>query len=213
MAVWTDDCADADNTKLASRVTDGSDAWAVVSGFSEASYFLEVLNNTLVSGSNGGRTWYYVSLDPGSNDYYIQASFKVPSSGNVGPSITVRQKVSAETCYLLRWSSGWNLRRLVSGSVTVLASGDTTNSPVSAEVTGYLEVVDNGVNADYTVKAGGSTIYSGTDTSPITERGRAGAGNYYGDAFSSRYIDNLECGTVVGGGSTHHLHLPLLGVG
>ena len=200
MIVWTDDCADADNTKLGSRVTDGSDSWAVVSGFSEASVYLEVLSNALSANSNISRTWYYVNLDPGSNDYYCQADFKIDASSKVSPAISVRQSASAETLYLLRWSSGWFLRRIVAGSATTLASGTTTNSPVSAPVTGYLEIIDNGANADYTVKAGGSTIYSGTDTSAITARGYAGAGAYFADLGASRYIDNLICGTVAAGG-------------
>lgn len=120
-----------------------------------------------------GTAAYYASGNPPSADYYVQADFFLVDTASVNSAICLRMNISTNTMYLLRLNNGatWELRKIVNGTATTLASS-TSNIP---SVGGFrtIRLVVSGSNLTVFNNGVQDTGLNATDSS-ITAAGRAG---------------------------------------
>ncbi len=185
-AFATDDFNRADGD-LAGDTASGGGTWTdPAAGNSDT----ELLIGTNDVNADAASDWdaYYHSADPASANYYVQGTVFVTDAGRVslGPALQVLDHNNWVGCF---WDGGegdWNIRKYVTGTLSLVDDGEVTNPPTTART---VKLTRSGTT--YTCTSDGTTVATGTDSS-FSNAEKAGIAANFTDTDST--FDNFEAG-------------------
>lgn len=197
MTVYVHDSfTDTTGTLLESHTGETGATWAKNAAWTSGSADIQANRCAL----NTGLAIYYASGVPATNDYDVGFDVYVASASAQG-GVVARQDPTQTTFYWLYYDASagnFVLYRYVAGSATLLQT-TAYSITVGTTVTGFVWTLAGGV---HTLKNGATTIFTVTDTSPISPTG--GATNKVGVGFNSGafvQVDNLLVQDGGGGGT------------
>lgn len=134
--------------------------------------------------------------DLSSDDHYVQCYASTTATFSIGPvgrcSVPGTDTAANSSFYMWRWSSAYQIYKRVSGSFTLINGSTSSPSPSNPELM-YLDM--NG--STITCKAGGTTIYTETDTG-ISGNLRCGIRDGSGNNTTA-FVDDWECSDGITG--------------
>lgn len=188
MAFINDTFTDIDGTLLQNHTADDGGTWAVHPGSAVGVDFIVSADRIY---HEDGLALYYHSAAPSSSEYDVSGVFKILGSPQGSPGITARMDTTAQTHYMVIYSSfagALRLYKTVSSVNTLL--DEHLMTPVDGDVIVFTFQVRDALKQ---VLIGGSPVLSTPDNS-ITTAGRVGvrSGGNGNTSTTGTHIDSIS---------------------